>query len=76
MRPYLGDNERTKHIVRSLFETTIEPSSLNWMKIVKAGSLFRVLIAFNLWTYLILYGVNLRSSLISQDFEHEVNSWR
>ena len=56
-------------------ETLFNPSDLHWQKIVKSGQLFVILMAFNLWTFNTLYGMNLRAALISQDFEIEINGW-
>lgn len=51
------------------------PSMLRWQSIVKSGVMFQTLVTFYIWTFNILYGMDLRASLISQNFEMEVNEW-
>ena len=74
-RPDILSNERPKAILWALLGTTIDPSGQYWFKILKSGAMFQVLVVFNLWTFNVLYGINLRDSLIIQRFELEVNSW-
>ena len=75
LKSHLPEYERMKSISRALVETLFDASSLHWQEIVKSGGLFRVLIAFNLWSFAILYGIKLRGALIGQDFESQVNQW-
>ena len=67
--------ERSKSFLRVSLESFMDPSLLYWQKVVKSGSLFQSLVAFNMLVFNILYGVNLRSALVDQNFEYEVNSW-
>ena len=75
IKPYLPYFENSKNLAHSLFEILINPSKQYWQKIVQSGMLFSVLVAFNVWTINILYGIELRDSLIGQNFEKKVNSW-
>ena len=53
----------------------ISPFHLLTSQIVKSLILFQCLISFGFWTFNILFGVDLWSSLVKQTFESEVNSW-
>ena len=75
LKPYLRNVEGAKILIRNFFETLFDPSGLYWQRVIKAGKLFRILIAFNFWTFNVLYGMNLRAALISQEFEFEINGW-
>ena len=48
---------------------------LYWQRVVKAGALFQLLMVFTMWIFYILYGIELRGNLISQDFEVKVDGW-
>ena len=75
LKEFSPEYESSKALVRSAIEAMMDPAQLYWQKIAISGAAFQLLITFNLWTFNILYGINLRSALIGQNFEREVNSW-
>ena len=75
LKSQLAIDELDKIMGWIFMDTLFNPSDLHWQKIVKSGSLFATLIAFNMWTFNVLYGMNLRAALIGQEFEMEINGW-
>lgn len=60
----------------NFFAILMEPADLVWYQPFPRGLLLRVAFSFTFWTFNVLYGVDLWSTLVSQQFEAKVESWR
>ena len=54
----------------------MDPTDLIWYKPFPRGMLLNLAFSFTFWTFNTLYGVDIWSALVSQNFETKVESWR
>ena len=63
--------------LKQLWTVIISPSQSSLFKgEFKSGLMLSCLIAFTLWTFNVLFGVDLAAVLVEQTFEPEVNDWQ
>ena len=66
---------RSNFLAMDLLEIWLTPSDTKWFRIMRAGLLFQLLWTFVLWTFDILFGIDLWTVLMVQKFEPHVNNW-